>query len=393
MIIHIFLKEMKETLRDRRTLFAMILVPLLLIPLLINLMAAFTVQREEGLRLRTLRVAVEDQGGGADLLRRLEQRKDLVLIRDIPAHRFRELVRGDSLDLALLIDRNFDAQLAGGKTGTLTILYKSSESGSLNRLREGLESYDEELLLARLEALGASRETIAPTEIVEEDVYSLREVIGQAAGGMLPYIFVLFTLIGAMYPAIDLFTGEKERGTLETILTVPVKRSHILLGKGLAVVASGTASGLISLLGLYLGLTWSPAIPAAFQSVLGQIFHPASLAWIALMLLPLTVFFAGVLIPVAIYARTFKEAQSLIQPLLIVAIVPLAVVAAVPGMELDARTALIPVVNVSLASKAIVAGNLDMGLFGLVFASLIAFAALGAWFCVRWLGKETYLFR
>ena len=118
----------------------------------------------------------------------------------------------------------------------------------------------------------------------------------------------------------------------------------------------------------------------------------AGIFLITLMLIPLTTFFAGVLIPASIYAKSFKEAQSLIQPLMFIVIVPL-VIAMMPGFELDIFTALIPVVNVALATKEIVAGTIDYGLLSLVFVSLFVFAGIGIAVCVRWFGAEGNILR
>lgn len=225
------------------------------------------------------------------------------------------------------------------------------------------------------------------------DIYTSRESLGKMIGGFLPYIFVLFCLVGAMYPSIDLFTGEKERGTLETILTVPVGRLQILTGKMLTVVLSGVLSGLLSIVGMYAALQFIPDIPEAFRNIILQILNPTSIALIVLMIVPLTIFFAGILIPASIYARSFKEAQTLIQPMVIVAIIPLAIVASVPNIKFSFATALIPIVNVGLASKEIIAGTVDYGLLGLTFVSLVLLATIGILLCVRWFGQEGNILR
>ena len=195
-----------------------------------------------------------------------------------------------------------------------------------------------------------------------------------------------------MYPAIDLFTGEKERGTIETILTVPASRLQILIGKMLVVVISGVISGVLVILGLYLTLRFNPDVPDMVLNIANQILTPLNLGLIILMLIPLTTFFSGILIPVSIYSKSFKEAQSLITPMTFVVILPL-IVAMMPGFKLTVMTALIPIVNVALATKEIVAGTIDYGLLGLVFLSLFVFAAIGIGMCVKWFGSEGNILR
>jgi len=195
-----------------------------------------------------------------------------------------------------------------------------------------------------------------------------------------------------MYPAIDLFTGEKERGTIETILTVPASRLEILIGKLIVVVLSGVISGVLVIFGMYLTLIFNPDVPPMVLNIVNQILTPYNIGLIILMLIPLTIFFAGILIPISIYSKSFKEAQSLITPLTFVAIFPL-IIGMIPGFKLTVLTALIPVANVALATKEIIAGTIDYGLLSLVFLSLISFAAIGLGMCVKWFSSEGNILR
>jgi sodium transport system permease protein len=110
------------------------------------------------------------------------------------------------------------------------------------------------------------------------------------------------------------------------------------------------------------------------------------------MLIPLTIFFAGVLIPISIYAKSFKEAQSIITPINILVIVP-AIVGMLPGVELSIQTAAIPIVNIALATKEIIAGTIDYGLLTVVYGSLIIIALAGALFSARYFSQENNILR
>ena len=110
------------------------------------------------------------------------------------------------------------------------------------------------------------------------------------------------------------------------------------------------------------------------------------------MLIPLSTFFAGVLIPTSIYAKSFKEAQSLINPFLFVAMIPL-FISVIGNIELNFWTACVPILNVALATKEIVAGTISYGLLAVVFISLIVFAMLGIMLCVKWFSSERNLMR
>lgn len=392
-IITIFLKEMKDMLRDRRTVLTMIVMPILLMPLLLTVTSSFTKSQVEKAQDQDLKIAIDDKGSAAELVKRLKRRKDVKVFEGIQPADFNQMIRNDSIDLAIKILDGFDAALAGGKTAKVNILYNVTDDKIVKeRLETTIERYNKEILNARLDSLGANMATITPIEIEETNVFNQKESIGKMAGGFLPYMFVLFCLMGAMYPAIDLFTGEKERGTIETILSVPASRLQILIGKMMVVVISGVLSGVLTILGLYLAMKLTPDIPEFMKDIAADILSPASLTWIILMLIPLTTFFSGILIPASIYSKSFKEAQSLIQPLVFVVIMPL-IIGMMPGIKLNAMTALIPVVNVALATKEIIAGTIDYGLLALVFLSLFAFAAIGILLCVRWFGHEGNILR
>ena len=159
-----------------------------------------------------------------------------------------------------------------------------------------------------------------------------------------------------MYVCIDLFAGEKERGTLETILTAPVNRRDIIIGKMMVVAGSGLVSASVAIIGIASSLNMFKDIPEELKSVIFQIINTKFVVLLLCMIIPLAVFFAGTLIPVSIYSRSFKEAQSIITPLNFIVVIP-ALVGTLPGIELNTVTALIPILNVTLATKTIIANQ------------------------------------
>jgi len=278
------------------------------------------------------------------------------------------------------------------QTGHITLYFQSTEEGVEQRLANLLDQYRAKHRRQRLAKLDISEEVIQPVMLDMVDMATMQEKIGKYVGGFIPYIFIIFCFIGAMYPAIDLFTGEKDRGTIETILTTPVKRIHILTGKMSVVVATGIISALLAIVGLFGGLNFADTLPAQITEITGDILQPQFILLLLSMLIPLTIFFAGILIPISIYAKSFKEAQSIITPINILVILP-GIVGLLPGVELTLQTALIPVVNIALATKDIVAGTIDYGLLAAVYGSLILFALLAVAFSVRYFGKETNILR
>ena len=140
---------------------------------------------------------------------------------------------------------------------------------------------------------------------------TLQEVLGQRVGGMLPYLFVSMMLTAAATVGIDMSAGEKERGTLETLLSSPATRSEIVVGKSLVIALAGMVSALASMVGVYLVVRFGASeIPPEVMEFVGSVLTAKVIAMVATLLVPLAVFFATAVLAVAIVAKSFKEAQS-----------------------------------------------------------------------------------
>ncbi len=275
------------------------------------------------------------------------------------------------------------------KSAQITLLYKSANWGVKERTVNVLEGYKNKLMNERLAQLNINRQSIDPIEIKIQDVSSMREKIGQNIGGMIPYILIIFSFIGCMYPAIDLFTNEKEHGTLETILVTPVKRLEILFGKMIVVALTGLISAILSLIGLSVGLKqFSTDLPEDIMGTLMNFIEPSNAIMLIAMLVPLLIFFASLLTMVTTYAKSYKEAQSIISPMMIIIIMP-AVIGMMPGIKLNFSTALIPIANISLATKEIIAGTISYPMYAVVLCSLLVYAAIGVFAAAIWFGRES----
>jgi sodium transport system permease protein len=125
---------------------------------------------------------------------------------------------------------------------------------------------------------------------------------------------------------------------------------------------------------------------------MNQMLTPQLFAMLFVLLIPLAIFFAGVMIPISVYAKSFKEAQSILTPLNIVMVLP-AMVGFVPGVELDYTTAFIPVVNVVLSTKMLLSGNIDIVLLSITFLTLILLAAVSVFISMKQFGKESSILR
>lgn len=398
-ILIIAKKELLDTLRDKRTLLTMIFIPLLVFPLIMNVMTSIQKSADEKENAKTITIGVIGNSNGADLIALLESREGIELefydraesSVEADSTLFATLVRADSIDAAIVISPDFDQALGLDKSAVVTLYYQKTESEPIDRLESVIDSFKASTLAARITAKKLDVQFSEPIAANPVNLSSDQEVIGKYAGGILPYFFIIFCFIGCMYPAIDMFTGEKERGTIETILTAPVSRAQILLGKLSVIVMAGLLSAILAMVGLFGSLQLVDLGPEVKQ-VAEDIFTIGFFVQLLLMLIPLTIFFAGIMIPITVYAKSFKEAQSIITPLNIAVMLPV-IIGFLPGIELTAITAIIPVVNITLCTKEIVAGTLDYGLFAMVLISLLVYASVACYFSFRQFGNEKNVLR
>lgn len=389
----IFKKELIDTLRDRRTIIAMVVVPLLIFPVIITITTKISISQAQKAQAKELRVAMI---GNVDA--RFKElaaaREDLRLMESVPKDSVRSFLQSDSLDAAFVFTEDFDQQLQNLRAGEIKFYFKSTDDENIarRRLQAIVDQFEDQLLSERFRRLNIDKSAIDAVQLTEIDIASMKEKLGKTIGGFLPYIFVIFCFLGSMYPAIDLAAGEKERGTIETLLTAPVSGIEILLGKFGVVVLTGIGSALVSILGLYIGIRQAGEIPPEILEVILGILELKSILLLLSLLLPLTIFFAGLLLTLSIFAKTFKEAQSIITPVNIIVILPVAI-GLIPGITLNTTTALIPILNVSLATKEIIAGTIKTGLLIEVYLSLLVLAGLSMFVSSRLFLRESVIFR
>lgn len=392
MIFTIFKKELIDTLRDRRTLMMMLVIPVLVFPIIMNLFVTISASFQKEAASKTLNIGVlgtKDNPIVKDLIAAPEAlgKKKVVFYTDTAL--LRKDIEKDSLQLGLFVHDEAAKLLETFKPIAINWLFDGTDLGMQERAELYMGYLEDKYQNARYQALNINPVEVKPFFTVYSNVASDQKMIGQLAGGFLPYIFIAFGFIGCMYPAIDLFTGEKERGTIETLLTTPVARWQILFGKMIVVVLSGLTAATCALLGLYFSIEFMNVVEnAEIMAIVKGILSVKFILTLFLLLFPLTIFFAGVMIPIAVYAKTFKEAQSIITPLNIVVVLP-AMVGFFPGIELNAITACIPVVNVVLSSKELIAGTLEWGYLALSFGVMLTLAMLSVFVSYKQYGKES----
>ncbi len=393
----IFKKELKEILRDRRTLTVMLVIPLLLYPILFAGISSFVQDQEKKADEEGLRIGLADTGeqeGFAVFIESAPGIQQQLVSTDTAA--IRSLIESDSLDVVFYFPEGYSSALDSLQAASYRYYFTSTNNEfKTNQINILSSTYQEHLISLKLSQLSVSPRILEPAMAEPINLASEREQFGSIIGGIIPYFFIIFCLIGCMYPAMDLAAGEKERGTLETLLVAPATRMDIYLGKFLAVALSGFISAMAAIIGILFSsriISNGESDMSSMMEMMNGILEPGSVLSLLGILLPLNAFFAAITLMISIYARSFKEAQSMITPLMIVCIFP-AIFGMLPGVELNMTTALIPILNVSLGAKEIIAGTIQPGPLALTYISLIVYAVIALMVSVRFFNDEKNIMR
>jgi sodium transport system permease protein len=408
-IFTVYRKELRDLLRDRRTLLSMVVIPTLVMPgLMLGIgFISYKVVRKARATAPTVMVVGGDDSPNTRAALTAHSR-----IKIVPTSvDWRQQISDKKVRAAVEIPPGFDAALERGEPAAVRLYHYEGEmrsSFAVGEVRRFFSDYREKVIAARLEGRGLPASLVKPFEIRAENVAPPEKVGGNVIGGIIPYLFLLLCFTGAMYPAMDLTAGEKERGTMETILCSPVARVDLVLGKFLMVLTASLGTVVMSLLSM--GLTFmvggtllaraSGGGAAAAGGTVGASqaasvlpsLDPLGMVAVLGMVLPMAVLFSATLFTIALFAKSFKEAQSYVSPLMIVIILP-AVVGMLPGVELNLRLALVPILNVALISKELVSGVWHWDYLALIFGSTCVYAAIALGLAVKMFDREDVIFR
>jgi sodium transport system permease protein len=396
-------KEFLDIARDRRTLIMSLGLPLLLFPLMMVVADKISSSTRKTAKAKISKVALVSHGSAEEFRRMLlgkgpllTQKGTISVREDVTLEDGRRLIEADSLDVLVYFDPDFERMLDSGIPGRISVYFKRTTDGGREERRrvvDLLDAYESRLYDRRMAELKIDpRTALHPVEINEFNLASDKEVFAGAVGRILPYMFIMFSIMGVMHPATDLAAGEKERGTLETLLTTPATRLQILFAKFLVVVTSGFVSGIVTMGSMYIGTQFLGKGSSEINKAIASLLEPTTVVGVIALLLPLTVFFAAIALAISVYAKSFKEAQTLLAPMIMVAMLPI-LVSVLPGIELTAKTALIPILNVSLSIRAIIAGTAQPFHLVLVYGSLSVLALAGLFLCSKMFERESAVFR
>jgi sodium transport system permease protein len=393
----IYVKEMRDSLRDYRTIISMIVIPTLGIPLLIFGICAMMLMTVAKARSEMPQVMIIGGDTSSNVLSALCASGAFKIVPTTGD--FTNQIVQKQVRAAVSLPPDFDARVRRGEKVEVNIYDYETDVGSevaAEKLNAFFRNLRDRIVRERLKIRKVPVEILEPFAIQRQNVAPPAQVAGSLIGGFLPYIFIVMCFLGAMYPAIDVTAGEKERGTMETILCCPVARINLVLGKFLTVITISIATVILSLSSLC--ATFEVGMKLFARSLPPQLILSVStiditgLAGVFVMLLPVAVMLSALMLMVGLFSKSFREAQSYAGPLMVMLILP-TLPAILPGTELTSKLALVPLMNVSLACREMLGGIWHWNYILLIFASACVYAGVALAATVRMFHREGVIFR
>ena len=280
------------------------------------------------------------------------------------------------------------------------VVHNNADEKSLvafSRVREALNAWEAEILAVRLKLAKLPSNLPDPVKPISEDLASKTQLQAVMWSKLFPALLIIMSITGAFYPAIDLCAGEKERGTMETLLICPARRTEIVLGKFFTVMCFSVATAVLNLISMGMtGKHMASMMRGPMATGAAMEFPPLhALIWIIVLLLPLAAMFSALCLSLATFARSSKEGQYYLTPLLMVTL-GLTVFCLSPGIELSGFYSVMPIVGVALLLKGLLLNPQDTLLYWYaipVLVTSVGYSLISLWWAIDQFQREEVLFR
>jgi sodium transport system permease protein len=402
-VLSVYKKELRDTTRDKRTLYAMIVMPVLVMPLLLWGISKFSDYQQQQNQTKTVTIAILSSQKSEQLIKAIALQKNIHLVTnysDIP-----QAVKQDKVDAGLVLPDKAD-QLMIQNNSVKAMLYQKSvkdvSSQALVRLSTVVQAYNIELVHARLAQQGTNPNILNGITLSTEDLSTTQEKSGFGLSFILPLFIVMWAITGGQYTAIDASAGERERKTLEALLLTPASRLDIVTGKFLAIATVSLTSVVLSIVSLYFALgniihTFSGqanSTGSAFSQLnLASSLTPQAVVLMVGMSVLLALLFAAILLTVGIFAKSFREAQSYMAPAYLITIIPVSILNSVPNLQVPSWVYLIPPVNAVMLFKEVLKGTYDPFHIGYTICTLILASVIAIFVATKIFQQESVLFK
>lgn len=397
-VFEIAKKELLELVRDKKNLFMMLILPILIYPILmvgmsqimmlsmndmssqdINVVVSKSVPKETISYIEKSKLAKGSKENGKIVIKKLDSKTDKEI---------KNLVKNGKYDAYLDFEEN--------KNYNIYLDTTEDKSNITDKTLESiLTDYKNDMVEKKLsDANLKPDETLNPINIEKKTVAEKQEEAGSLIGRILPVILITSVLTGAIYPAVDIIAGEKERGTLETLFTLPIKNIELVSGKYIAIAFTAIITAFMNMLSLGATMAYYVAMTGEVSS--GALSFDFSKMTIPLVITILSIIFfvmvvAALSMCICSFSTSYKEAQNSLTPLMLVIMLP-SYSSMVPNLKLDNITAMIPVVNISLLIKSVFSMESNISLMAIVLISTIVFIGISLVILGKIFNSESILF-
>jgi sodium transport system permease protein len=403
MIGRVAAKEILSTLRDQRAIVSNLLIPLLVLPVMmlgLPLLMGGLFEREQA---TVTEIGVVGMEHLPSELRAAIEAQNVMLV---PVDDVTVAVQDLEMPAALAVPEGFADRLAEGGSADVTIAAKVGNMRSeLNagKLQQAISAYQQGIVAGRLVAAGLDPAVLQPVRVVTVDASSEAERASGQLSWLIPFFIAIWTLTGGQMTAIDATAGEKERGTLEVLLVAPVRRIEIVVGKFIATMLFGLTAAIMAIVGYMVGALvmrsiFLPRLGEAgseIVSVMGGSFDLSigSIGMLLVSAILLSAVISALLIGIAMFARSFKEAQSYVAPLSFILILPAVALQFKDLIGLGDASYYIPIFNVLVLMDDVVRGAVSTDAVLLTWGSLTVAVVLLLAFALRNFQREDVIFR
>ena len=395
----LLIKEIRHLFRDTKTIIQTVVVPTFLTPLLIGGIVWYisSIAIEES--KKDYDVAIYDVNN-TQLITKFDEAERLNINKYESIQDVIDSVTNDDSEIGIVIDDLFQQNLNDNISSSVTIYSKNIDTFSQAKslAEDIIDSYENDERSERLSSLNLDEEFINPIDIIEEDLTTEKEAAGSFFGGILAFFFVMYVITGSMYPAIDLGAGEKERGTMETLISTNISSLEIIIGKMFSVTASAVLTATFSLLGFIVPLLiifffYADSIPESLFDTLSSLVNPIAFLGIFGLIIPLSILMGALLLAVSVYSKNTKEAGLLLGNLVIIFFLPAYIPLFNPGIELDFVGSLIPCYNLALLTNSLIAENTNWLLYCSALGSTVVYCCIAIYITYIMFDDEKIIFR
>lgn len=388
----VFKKEILDMYRDKKTLITSILIPLILFPIMFGFMGKGIGGDREAVEKST-KIAIVNKDNSK--IKNFLESKDNIKVVDVDD--IEKAVDKGKILVAVTIPEGFDKAIENEENINLEIFYDSSSTKSsmaLGIISSYIEEYSKTIVAERLSARDIDASILSPISISRKAAVKEEEGIGKMMlAMMLPMMIMIYCATGPLPAATDLGAGEKERGTLEPLLTTQAGRMSLLWGKFFAITVMGMITALASLAGIYIAMLRNPEMFGAVNGEISIAMGLNQFIIIAVFAILATMIFGALELAISIYARSFKEAQTYLTPITLIGMF-----AAFSSYMIDVKTAgihwfILPVVNATATLKEVTMGIINYTHIGLAAGSSLIYVIIAVAIARYMFSREDVIFR